>query len=343
MPRGQCRSSSDSSTNDLDGDLAWLEQRGARVVERSTGNPRTTGVRFDTRSLTEALARQAGELRLDDRAPRASRARPDRPRDRRVPGKPGARAGVDHPRGRRAVPPCDAVECRATASRSAARPGHRSRPGMDEFYGRNMPAPPAHITEAQLVPLAQLYAQHAVVEDAEGEQYEPHTWSEIDVVQWTARRPGARVTYRIREERLGSRSAGVRSARWWRPPNTPGRRSVASSGVGARRRRRGDHDDARRPRGEHGRARRARRLRGGVRRRRDLDGRLLERARRGPRPRADRRSVGAGGPMTFPFGSEFTVGIEEELFLVEEATLALSADDGRGPRRDAGRPAGRGA
>ena len=29
--------------------------------------------------------------------------------------------------------------------------------------------------------------------------------------------------------------------------------------------------------------------------------------------------------MTFPFGSEFTVGIEEELFLVEEATLALSS------------------
>ena len=29
--------------------------------------------------------------------------------------------------------------------------------------------------------------------------------------------------------------------------------------------------------------------------------------------------------MTFPFGSEFTVGIEEELFLVDEATLTLAA------------------
>ena len=28
--------------------------------------------------------------------------------------------------------------------------------------------------------------------------------------------------------------------------------------------------------------------------------------------------------MTFPFGSEFTVGIEEELFLVDETTLALA-------------------
>src|SRR3954470_19936183 len=36
----------------LDGDLAWLESLGARVTERGTGNPRTTGLRFDPRSLT---------------------------------------------------------------------------------------------------------------------------------------------------------------------------------------------------------------------------------------------------------------------------------------------------
>src|SRR3954465_14645134 len=41
----------------LDGDLAWLESLGARVTERDTGNPRTAGLRFDTRSLTEALVR----------------------------------------------------------------------------------------------------------------------------------------------------------------------------------------------------------------------------------------------------------------------------------------------
>src|SRR3954453_21679959 len=38
----------------LDGDLAWLESLGARVTERETGNPRTAGLRFDTRSLTGA-------------------------------------------------------------------------------------------------------------------------------------------------------------------------------------------------------------------------------------------------------------------------------------------------
>ena len=46
--------------------------------------------------------------------------------------------------------------------------------------------------------------------------------------------------------------------------------------------------------------------------------------------------------MTFPFGSEFTVGIEEELFLVDEATLALAAvtDDVLDAMRVAPRAAG---
>ena len=50
----------------LDGDLAWLESLGASVVERDTGNPATTGTRFDTRSLTDALVRAAGDVRLGE-------------------------------------------------------------------------------------------------------------------------------------------------------------------------------------------------------------------------------------------------------------------------------------
>src|SRR5207247_7550582 len=30
-----------------------------------------------------------------------------------------------------------------------------------------------------------------------GERYEAQTWSEVDVVQWTARQPGARAWYRV--------------------------------------------------------------------------------------------------------------------------------------------------
>src|SRR3954447_16662095 len=46
----------------LDGDLAWLELLGAHVTERETGNPRTSGMRFDTRSLTDALVGAAGDV-----------------------------------------------------------------------------------------------------------------------------------------------------------------------------------------------------------------------------------------------------------------------------------------
>src|SRR4051794_15023349 len=50
----------------LDDDLAWLETLGARVTERGTGNPRTSGLRFDPRSLTDALMAGAGDVRLGE-------------------------------------------------------------------------------------------------------------------------------------------------------------------------------------------------------------------------------------------------------------------------------------
>jgi hypothetical protein len=55
------------------------------------------------------------------------------------------------------------------------------------------------------VGLAQLYARHAEVSNERGERYEPRTWSEIDVVQWTARQPGARAWYRVPEHNLEER------------------------------------------------------------------------------------------------------------------------------------------
>ena len=48
----------------LDDALAWLESLGAPVTERQTGNPRTVGMRFDPRGLTDALVRAAGGVRL---------------------------------------------------------------------------------------------------------------------------------------------------------------------------------------------------------------------------------------------------------------------------------------
>jgi NADPH-dependent 2,4-dienoyl-CoA reductase/sulfur reductase-like enzyme len=53
----------------LDEGLQWLRSLGAEVVWEETGNPRTVGVRFDPRSLTEVLVRAAGEVRLGETAP----------------------------------------------------------------------------------------------------------------------------------------------------------------------------------------------------------------------------------------------------------------------------------
>jgi succinate dehydrogenase/fumarate reductase flavoprotein subunit len=50
----------------LDDALDWLETVGAPVLERDTGNPLTVGRRFDTRGLTDALVRRAGEPRLGE-------------------------------------------------------------------------------------------------------------------------------------------------------------------------------------------------------------------------------------------------------------------------------------
>ena len=61
------------------------------------------------------------------------------------------------------------------------------------------------IEAGRFVELTQLYAAHAVVESTTGERYEPRTWSEIDVVQWIARQPGARATFRLPSSSLERR------------------------------------------------------------------------------------------------------------------------------------------
>jgi hypothetical protein len=75
--------------------------------------------------------------------------------------------------------------------------GASTSEGLDQFYGRNMPAPPASVPAEGFVKVAQLYAHHATVTNERGERYEPTVWSEIDVVQWTARQPRARAWYRV--------------------------------------------------------------------------------------------------------------------------------------------------
>jgi fumarate reductase flavoprotein subunit len=184
----------------LDDDLAWLESLGALAVMRETGNELTSGTRFDTKQLTETLSRRAGDVRL---------AEPLTELPLEVPvilATGGFQAGVD------LVESYITPEARSLVLRSnpwssgdglrlAVDRGAELSVGMDEFYGRNLAAA-AHIAEADFVPLAQVYARHARVENLAGETYEPRTWSDIDVVQWTARQPGARARYVVPDDAL---------------------------------------------------------------------------------------------------------------------------------------------
>src|SRR5262249_57825769 len=75
----------------------------------------------------------------------------------------------------------------------------------DEFYGRNMPD--ADFTEADFVPKSQLYGRFARVFNERGEEFFERdvSWSENDLVQATARQPGARAWYVLDDAALEQR------------------------------------------------------------------------------------------------------------------------------------------
>ena len=196
----------------LDGDIAWLESLGARVLRRETGNPLTAGARFDPKWLTDALVAAAGGLArngsdgvmLDD-------ALGDAPGNIPLVLATGGfaasrdllRVNVSH----------EADHALLRTGRGSTGDGLRigleagatTSDGMDQVYARAMPAPPARVGEDDLVRLSQLYAQHAAVKNERGERYETRTWSEVDVAQWQLRQPRARAWFTVPADRLNAR------------------------------------------------------------------------------------------------------------------------------------------
>ena len=179
----------------LDDGIAWLESIGAPVVQHETGNPRTIGKRFDPRGLTDTLVRAAGGVRLGEPA-----AEPTILATGGFQGNGELVAAHIHPAGslRLRANPWSSGD----GMRYALERGAELSAGLEEFYGRNMPD--TDFSEEQFVGLAQLYGQAARVYNARGEEFFEGevSWSENDLVQATARQPGARAWYVLDDNAL---------------------------------------------------------------------------------------------------------------------------------------------
>jgi succinate dehydrogenase/fumarate reductase flavoprotein subunit len=156
----------------LDDALAWLESLDAEPIWRDTENPRTTGRRYDPRSLTRLLARH-----VELETPLPPDAEP--PLLLATGGFP-VRLARERGLLLRANPWSEGAGLELALARGAA-----TTAGMDEFYGRIMPAPPARVREEDFVALAQLYGAEALVLDEVGRDITPPSvaWHESDLAQ----------------------------------------------------------------------------------------------------------------------------------------------------------------
>jgi succinate dehydrogenase/fumarate reductase flavoprotein subunit len=162
--------------------LEWLVSLGPEVVWEDTFNPLTTGKRFDPRSLTDALLRAGGEVRLEQRLP--PEAQP--PLVLATGGFP-VRYANEHGLLVRCNPWSEGDGFDFAHARGGEIAGD-----LDEFYGRAMPAPPAEIGEDDYVRLSQLWDGEARFLDEDGEEFfsGPPAWHESDLAQAIARQPG---------------------------------------------------------------------------------------------------------------------------------------------------------
>jgi hypothetical protein len=164
----------------LDDGLDWLEMLGAEPVWADTENPLTTGRRYDPVALTRMLAEAAGEIELETPLPEDA----EPPVLLATGGFPG-RLARERDLLLRANPWSDGDGLDYAVARGAA-----TTAGMDEFYGRAMPAPPARIREEDFVPLAQLYGREARVFTDDWSEITPRkvAWHENDLAQMIGRR-----------------------------------------------------------------------------------------------------------------------------------------------------------
>ena len=151
---------------ELDDALDWLESLGVEPVRRETENPLTIGRRYDPRALTATLVRSAGDVRLGQPFGEAQVL---------ATGGFGVRLARERGLLLRAAPWSEGDGLAFALARGAA-----TTAGMQEYYGRALPAP---VGEADFVRASQLYARHALVLDDEGRDLGDAAWHESDIVQ----------------------------------------------------------------------------------------------------------------------------------------------------------------
>ena len=114
----------------LDADLDWLESLGAPVVARETGNPLTTGTRFDPAGLTDALVEAVGRSVAGRPSAFASRRRTCRSCSPPAASRRTASCSRSTSRRRRDTPSCaPRPAAPATACASASRRAPPPAPG----------------------------------------------------------------------------------------------------------------------------------------------------------------------------------------------------------------------
>jgi fumarate reductase flavoprotein subunit len=166
--------------------LDWLVSLGPTVVSEDTPNPRTTGKRFDPRSLTETLVRAAGDVRIGQ-GPGTVPGTWPKETVVLATGGFAVRYAREHGLLVRCNPWSDGDGLDFARGRGAGTSGD-----LDEFYGRAMPAPPARIGEEDYVRLSQLWDGEARVVNEAGEEFfpGPPAWHESDLAQAIANQPG---------------------------------------------------------------------------------------------------------------------------------------------------------
>jgi len=200
--------------------LDWLESVGGVLLSRETGNPLTFGARFDpgqtvaalaerilasgaeifTGTALEALTEDAG-LITGMRASSPGR-KVDYAADAVVLASGGFAANPDLVAryiigGTGTMPVRAHPRSTGDGFLAALEKGAIASAGLGEFYGRNLPAPPAEFPPERFVEVSQLYGRHAVAVNASGERYadEGVDWSETTLTRATAHQPGLYAYY----------------------------------------------------------------------------------------------------------------------------------------------------